>query len=110
MTDQTVLAYLAKNKTLFDLLRAVIRKLTLQNVLADIAKSDNTKYKVKYADRENKYDSEAREYSEGEVVDLRMWAAEKLTDVALLTDVEKSCSDDGVRLITRTRLKELSKG
>ena len=110
MTDQTVLAYLAQYNMEFDILQVVIRKLTLQNVLADIAKSDSTKYKVKYADSYNEYDLEAREYREGEVVDLRTWAAEKLTDEALLTDVIKSCSDDGVRLVARTRLKELGKG
>jgi hypothetical protein len=72
LTDQLVLAGIVKTDRSTDVRQAAIKKVTDERVLADIAKTDS-------------------------IVDLRRAAVEKLTDQGLLADIAKTESIDQVR-------------
>jgi len=98
LTDQSILADIAKNDTDSDVRKTAVNKLTDQSILADIAKNDTDsdvrKTAVYQLTDQSILADIAKNASDS---DVRKTAVYQLTDQSILADIAKNASDSDVR-------------
>jgi hypothetical protein len=109
LTDQDVLANIAKNDVDWRVRETAVKRLTSQTILADVAKNDDWGSVRKAAvDRVTDQAVLADIAKHDEDEDVRKVAVDRVTDQTMLTDIAKNASSSSVRKAAVDRVTDQS--